>query len=270
MPRPVSSRLSSAEIIPTHARSPRPKLPPRFIPLALTHRPHSGLTAVAWIGRFWQAPGRAGIPLASAVRDESRPDIPNPNTAWTRRFDSVESRAPSGQSTFDSNWKRILLMKRRLQNDTTPGRYSWPTAAIVFCLLAYLTCATALAAGPKRVLLLHPSSGANLLSAMKIRTELERQSPEPLEVYDASLVTGRPIDEIVADRYGDYLRSIFLDQNLDLAVVVGGASLRLYDRYRAQLFPSAPCWQLRKSGGFLLPSFPAMKPRLRPKSTLLR
>jgi hypothetical protein len=97
-----------------------------------------------------------------------------------------------------------------------------------------------LAAEPKRVLLLHPSSGANLLSAMKIRTELERQSPEPLEVYDASLVTGRPVDEIVADRYGEYLRSIFHDQSLDLAVVVGGAALRLYERYQAQLFPSTP------------------------------
>ena len=74
------------------------------------------------------------------------------------------------------------------------------TAAIALCLLAYLTCETVSAAAPKRVLLLHPSSGANLLSAMKIRAELERQSPEPLEVYDASLVTGRPVDEIVTDR----------------------------------------------------------------------
>jgi hypothetical protein len=90
------------------------------------------------------------------------------------------------------------------------------------------------------VLLLHPSSGVNLLAAAKIRAELDRQSAEPLEVYDASLVTGRPVDEIVADRYGDYLRSIFPDQQLDLAIVVGGAALRLYQRYRMQLFPSTP------------------------------
>ena len=122
----------------------------------------------------------------------------------------------------------------------TPRQHSWPTAAIVLCMLAHLTCGTGLAAGSKRVLLLHPSSGANLLSAMKIRAELERQSPEPLEVYDASLVTGRPVDEIVADRYGDYLSSIFPDRSLELAVVVGGAALRLYERYRAQLFPSTP------------------------------
>jgi signal transduction histidine kinase len=119
-------------------------------------------------------------------------------------------------------------------------RYSAPTAAIILCLLASLVCGTVLAAEPKRVLLLHPSSGANLLSATKIRAELDRQSAEPLEVYDASLVTGRPVDEIVADRYGDYLRSIFPDQQLDLAIVVGGAALRLYQRYRMRLFPSTP------------------------------
>ena len=33
---------------------------------------------------------------------------------------------------------------------------------------------------------------------MKIRSELERQSVERFELYDASLVTGRPIDEIAA------------------------------------------------------------------------
>jgi signal transduction histidine kinase len=119
-------------------------------------------------------------------------------------------------------------------------RYGSPTAAIILCLLASIACGTSLAAEPKRVLLLHPSSGANLLSATKIRAELDHRSAEPLEVYDASLVTGRPVDEIVADRYGDYLRSIFPDQQLDLAIVVGGASLRLYQRYRTQLFPSTP------------------------------
>ena len=126
-------------------------------------------------------------------------------------------------------------------------------------LLAYLTCETGLAAGHKRVLLLHPSSGANLLSAMKIRAELERKSPEPLEFYDASLVTGRPIDEIVADRYGDYLRSIFPGQSLDLAVVVGGAALRLYERYRAQFFPSTPLVALAEERRFPASTFPGNK-----------
>jgi hypothetical protein len=132
--------------------------------------------------------------------------------------------------------KNVLLQNLMIRH----RQHSWSTAAIVMCLLAYLTCGTGLTAEPKRVLLLHPSSGVNLLAARKIRAEIERLSPEPLEFFDASLVTGRPLDEIVADRYGDYLRSIFPDQNVDLAVVVGGAALRLYERYRAQLFPSTP------------------------------
>jgi signal transduction histidine kinase len=120
------------------------------------------------------------------------------------------------------------------------GQHICRAAGIVWGLTVILVSSPAPADELKRVLLLHPSSGASLLSATKIRAELERQSPEPLEVYDASLVTGRPLDEIVADRYGDYLRSIFPDQRLDLAIVVGGAALRLYQRYRMQLFPSTP------------------------------
>jgi len=57
-----------------------------------------------------------------------------------------------------------------------------------------------LAAEPKRVLLLHPSSGINLLAAINVRAELLRQSAEPLEIYDASVVTGRPANDIVSDR----------------------------------------------------------------------
>jgi len=66
---------------------------------------------------------------------------------------------------------------------------------------------------------------------------IERQSPEPLEVYDASLATGRPVDEIVADRYGDYLRSIFPDRSL-MAVVVGGTA---FERSSSPPPPAGNC-----------------------------
>lgn len=88
----------------------------------------------------------------------------------------------------------------------------------------------------KQVLLLHPSSGPNLRYATKIRAELDRQSPHPLEIYDTSFVTGHSDGEIVSDRYGDYLRAIFPDNHIDLAVLVGGASVRLYNRNRLKLF----------------------------------
>jgi signal transduction histidine kinase len=117
-------------------------------------------------------------------------------------------------------------------------------AGIILCLATSFAgqgaSATEPKREPKRVLLLHPSSGANLLYATSIRAELDRQSPEPLEVYDSAFMTGRPDDEFVADRYGDYLRALFADHRVDLAVAVGGASVRLFNRYRLQLFPTTP------------------------------
>jgi signal transduction histidine kinase len=114
----------------------------------------------------------------------------------------------------------------------------------LLCLLPILAgqaaSATAPKPEPKRVLLLHASSGANLLYATKIHAELDRQSTGPLEIYDASFVTGRPDSDLASARYGDYLRAIFPDGRIDLAVVVGGASVRLYNRYRLQLFPNTP------------------------------
>src|SRR5207253_4689824 len=75
------------------------------------------------------------------------------------------------------------------------GRGLCAAARIILCVLAFCAAQPASAIEPKRepkrVLLLHASSGANLLYATKIRAELERQSPEPLEGYDASFLTGR-------------------------------------------------------------------------------
>jgi len=66
----------------------------------------------------------------------------------------------------------------------------WIRIGITACLIASFASQVVLAAEHKRVLLLHPSSGPNLLSAINVRTELQRQSPEPLEIYDAPFVTG--------------------------------------------------------------------------------
>jgi signal transduction histidine kinase len=139
---------------------------------------------------------------------------------------------------------------------------SFLTAAAIFGLLICVGCQVAVGAEPKRVLLLHPNSGSNLMAAMNIRAELERQWLQPLEVYDASLVTGRPLDEIIADRYGDYLRSVFPDQRLDLAVAVGGASLRLFQRYRPQLFPSTPLLAVAEESRFPPSNLPENETRI--------
>jgi len=93
---------------------------------------------------------------------------------------------------------------------------------------------------PKRVLLLYYSFGGNLVTAAGIRAELDRRSPEVLEIYDAPFLTVRPEDEGAAGRYADYLGALLPDQRLDLAVTVGGAGVRFFQRYRERLFPAAP------------------------------
>jgi hypothetical protein len=119
----------------------------------------------------------------------------------------------------------------------TCRQYSWPTPAILLCLLASLTCGTTLAAEPKRVLLLYHSFAANLVYAKAIRAELERQKPSSLEIYDAPLLPGS--SEGVADRYADYLQARFRDQKLALVIAIGADAMDLFRRYRNQIFPSA-------------------------------
>ena len=98
------------------------------------------------------------------------------------------------------------------------------TAGIIFCLIVALACQAAFAAEPKRepkrVLLLYYSFGGNLVNARSIRAELDRQSPEVLEIYDAPYMSVRPADESAAGRYADYLGALLSDQRLDLTVAV--------------------------------------------------
>src|SRR5262245_3299258 len=136
------------------------------------------------------------------------------------------------------------------------GFHICSSVAIISWLIACFASQAVLAAEPKRVLLLHPSPGLTLRTAINVRAELERQSPEPLQFYDASLVTGLPADDIFSDRYGEYLLSLFPDQKLDLAVVVGGVALRLYQRHRMRLFPTTPLVALSEVRRFLPSDLP--------------
>src|SRR5262249_24509825 len=143
-------------------------------------------------------------------------------TGQNRSFQATIPRLVKGPSSRPGSPAKCLWFKGKPSLEGyMPVRHIFAAVGLISCLQASFVGETVVAAEPKRVLLLHPSSGANLLGAIKVRAELERQSPEPLEFYDAALVTGRPLDDIVADRYGDYLRSIFPDKRLDLAVVVG-------------------------------------------------
>jgi signal transduction histidine kinase len=120
------------------------------------------------------------------------------------------------------------------------GQIGRIAALLAVCAIGPLVCRSAMATEPKRVLLLYYAFGGNLVNAKQFRAELEKQSPEVVEIYDAPLMSARPVDEAVVARYADYLQALFPDRKLDLAVAVGASAVRLVQRYRKDVFPAAP------------------------------
>jgi signal transduction histidine kinase len=100
-----------------------------------------------------------------------------------------------------------------------------------------------LAAEPKRVMMLH-SFGLNFKPwneyAKFIRTELDQQSPWPLEIQDHSLVSARSSDEDPEGPFIEYLRALFANRPLDLIVSIGAPAADFVQRNRKQLFPTTP------------------------------
>ena len=99
------------------------------------------------------------------------------------------------------------------------------------------------AAEPKRVMLLH-SFGRDFKPwsdyAFAIRTELDRQSPWPLDVTDHSLETARSSDEDPEVPFVEYLRALFAKNQPDVIVSIGAPAANFVQRRRARLFPAAP------------------------------
>ena len=85
------------------------------------------------------------------------------------------------------------------------------TAGIIFGLAVSLACQVALAAEPKRVMLLH-SFGREFRPwseyAKTIRSELGRQSRWPLEIADHSLLMAQFRDENADLAFVEYLRAL--------------------------------------------------------------
>ena len=96
-------------------------------------------------------------------------------------------------------------------------QYSFLSAAAIFGLLICVGCQGAVAAEPKRVLVLH-SFGRDFKPwseyAKSIREELARQSPWPLDITDYSLVTARSSDEDPEAAFVEYLRAVFAKRPL--------------------------------------------------------
>ena len=92
---------------------------------------------------------------------------------------------------------------------------------------------------PKRVLLLH-SFGRDFAPwseyARVIRERTERQSKEPIDIFEASLATARfPDGE--EDPFIDYLRTLFAKNQLNLVIPLGAPAVSFLQRHRNELFP---------------------------------
>jgi signal transduction histidine kinase len=114
----------------------------------------------------------------------------------------------------------------------------WVCAALVFATL----CAAA--AEPKRVLLLN-SYGRDFAPwseySRDLRAELVRQLQEPVDIFDASLATARFSANSEEERpFVDYLRALFSEHRLDLALTIGAPAATFLQQHRQQLFPSTP------------------------------
>ena len=99
------------------------------------------------------------------------------------------------------------------------------------------------AAESKRVMLLY-SFGRDFNPwseyAKAIRTELDRQSPWPLDIIENSLITARFSDENPEAPFVEYLRALFAKHPRDLIVSIGAPAASFVQRHRQQLFATTP------------------------------
>jgi hypothetical protein len=110
-------------------------------------------------------------------------------------------------------------------------------------MLLLLASVVAAAAQPKRVLFLH-SFGREFSPynefAAKLRADLGRQSPDPLDLYEASLETARFTEGAREAPFVEYLGALFAGRPLDLVITIGGPAAVFFQRYRQRLFAGTP------------------------------
>lgn len=101
----------------------------------------------------------------------------------------------------------------------------------------------ALAAEPKRVLILHsfgPQFVPWVFFAGQFREELFKQSPDKIDLYEASLEGARFQQPDEQRPILEYLAALFGSKKLDLIVTIGAPATIFVQKYRHQFFPSVP------------------------------
>ena len=122
-------------------------------------------------------------------------------------------------------------------------------ARIAAALLLVLAACQTAAAEPRRVLVLH-SFGPHFSPWRAIvghfREELIRQSRSSVDLYEASLQSGRPgLSQDEAPFIG-YLGALFAGTNLDLVVAMGAPAARFILQNRSRLFPTTTAPHYRR------------------------
>src|SRR4029077_9377145 len=122
------------------------------------------------------------------------------------------------------------------------GRRIGSVAAII-CVVQSLVCPAALAVEPKQVLMLH-SFGRDFKPwseyAKVIRTELNRQSPWPVNIIEHSLLSALHGDENPEGSFVGYLRALFAREPPDIILSMGAPAASFVQRHRQQLFANTP------------------------------
>src|SRR5262245_38047156 len=125
----------------------------------------------------------------------------------------------------------------------TPGQRICLAAASVCCVTQFIACPVAVAAEPKQVVLLH-SFGGDFKPwsdyAKMIRSELDLQSPWPLDITEHSLVTARSPDEDPEVPFVEYLRALSAKRPPDIIVSIGAPAAAFVQRHRPKLFSTTP------------------------------
>jgi ABC-type uncharacterized transport system substrate-binding protein len=110
--------------------------------------------------------------------------------------------------------------------------------------MLYLVMFGAATAEPRRVLLVR-SFGHNFLPfsdfAERFRTNLTKQTQEPIDFYDISIDAARYEHSNANEAaFIDYLHALFAGHKLDLIVTIGAPAARFFLHHRPLLFPSTP------------------------------
>src|SRR5260370_35755584 len=99
------------------------------------------------------------------------------------------------------------------------------------------------AAEPKRVLLLHsfgPQFVPWVFFAGQFREELFKQSPDKIDLYEASLEGSRFQQPGEQGPIVDYLVALFVTRNIHLIGTLVAQASFFSHKYRSQLFPATP------------------------------